>query len=135
MELNCVCARMRQVSRVVTQLYDRALEPSGLTAMQFAILMTLHGMGDARLTQIARGLKLDQTTATRSLKLMKDQGWVKERTAEDGRAKTLKLTHSGRAVLDKAQPLWQGVQSKMLARMGQGEWDRLKTALDGVVAD
>ena len=41
--MECTCMRMRRATRRVTQLYDRALEPAGLTVNQFGLLAYLHG--------------------------------------------------------------------------------------------
>ena len=41
--MGCTCMRMRRATRRVTQLYDHALEPSGLTVSQFGLLAYLLG--------------------------------------------------------------------------------------------
>ena len=38
---NCICANLRKASRVVTQVYDAALQPVGLNTGQFTLLATL----------------------------------------------------------------------------------------------
>src|SRR2546421_9516708 len=47
----CVCNTLRMVSRVVTQLYDDCLRPSGLRVTQFSILATVARLGEASLKQ------------------------------------------------------------------------------------
>ena len=42
---NCTCSRLRRAGRRVTQLYDQALGPAGLTIGQFGLLAYL-GVGD-----------------------------------------------------------------------------------------
>jgi len=37
----CIFMRVRRVARRLTQLYDRALEPSGLTATQYNVLAVI----------------------------------------------------------------------------------------------
>jgi hypothetical protein len=39
--LACSCLRLRQVNRKGSQIYDRALEPAGMTSPQFALLVHL----------------------------------------------------------------------------------------------
>ena len=41
----CVCNTLRMVSRVVTQLYDDCLRPSGLRVTQFSILAAVARLG------------------------------------------------------------------------------------------
>ena len=41
----CACARLRKAARAVTQFYDQALKPAGVTPNQFTILATLERSG------------------------------------------------------------------------------------------
>src|SRR5947209_14739135 len=66
----CVCNTLRMVSRVVTQLYDDCLRPSGLRVTQFSILAAVARLGEASLKQLEDELANDQTTLTRSLTLL-----------------------------------------------------------------
>jgi len=66
----CVCNTLRMVSRVVTQLYDDCLRPSGLRVTQFSILAAVARLGLASLKQLEDELAIDQTTLTRSLTLL-----------------------------------------------------------------
>src|SRR5439155_16223391 len=64
----CVCNTLRMVTRVVTQLYDDCLRPSGLRVTQFSILAAIARLGEASLKQLEDKLAIDQTTLTRSLR-------------------------------------------------------------------
>src|SRR6266436_3988530 len=66
----CVCNTLRMVTRVVTQLYDDCLRPSGLRVTQFSILAAVARLGEASLKQLEEDLAIDQTTLTRSLSLL-----------------------------------------------------------------
>src|SRR5437879_12400467 len=70
----CVCNTLRMVSRVVTQLYDDCLRPSGLRVTQFSILAAVARLGEASLKQLEDELANDQTTLTRSLTLLEGDG-------------------------------------------------------------
>jgi len=50
------------VTRVVTQLYDDCLRPSGLRVTQFSILAAIARLGEASLKQLEDELAIDQTT-------------------------------------------------------------------------
>ena len=67
---SCVCSALRVVSRAVTQLYDEALQPSGLRVTQFSTLATIAPRGEATPRQLECMLVIDQTTLTRSLNLL-----------------------------------------------------------------
>jgi len=77
----CVCDTLRRVTRVVTQVYDEMLRPSGLRVTQFSILDTIARMGEANLRQLENTLAIDQTTLTRSLKLLEEGGPDRARSA------------------------------------------------------
>ncbi len=73
----CVCNTLRMVTRVVTQLYDDCLPPSGLRVTQFSILAAIARLGEAYLRQLDDTLAIDQTTLTRSLNLLEGYGVTK----------------------------------------------------------
>src|SRR5713101_787089 len=76
----CVCNTLRMVTRVITQLYDDCLRPSGLRVTQFSILATIAHLGEASLKQLEDELTIDQTTLTPSLGLL-ERGGVIERAS------------------------------------------------------
>src|SRR2546428_11883432 len=59
----CICSTLRMVSRVVTQLYDDVLRPSGLRVTQFSIPATFARLSEANLKQLEHALAIDQTTS------------------------------------------------------------------------
>ena len=85
----CVCNTLRMVSRVVTQLYDDCLRPSGLRVTQFSILATVARLGEASLKQLEHELAIDQTTLTRSLTLLERAGVLERGSHPDGRIKAM----------------------------------------------
>jgi MarR family len=91
----CVCNTLRMVTRVVTQLYDDALRPSGLRVTQFGILATLGRLGGANLKQLEERLAIDQTTLTRSLNLLERDGVIERSANPDGRIKAMRLPRRG----------------------------------------
>ena len=64
---NCLCFNLRKAARALTQTYDAALKPAGVTAPQFALLSTLAGYGPVSLSDLAAALGMDRTTLTRNL--------------------------------------------------------------------
>ena len=118
----CVCSTLRMVSRAVTQLYDDILRPSGLRVTQFSILGAIARLGDANLRQLEHTLAIDQTTLTRSLKLLERNGAIDRVPHPDGRIKAMRLTAKGRRVLEIARPLWAQAQHKVLRELGTKAW-------------
>ena len=120
--LPCVCNTLRMVSRVVTQLYDDVLRPSGLRVTQFSILTSIGRMGEANLKQLEDTLAIDQTTLTRSLNLLERDGVIERASHPDGRIKAMRLTSKGRRALAAARPLWAKAQDKVLRELGTNAW-------------
>jgi len=118
----CVCDTLRMVTRAVTQLYDEILRPSGLRVTQFSILVSISRIGEANLRQLEDRLAIDQTTLTRSLKLLEQQGVTERVPHPDGRIKAMRLTRKGRRALEVARPLWAQAQRKILRELGAKAW-------------
>src|SRR3989442_1087806 len=118
----CVCSTLRMVSRAVTQLYDDILRPSGLRVTQFSILGAIARLGEANLRQLEHTLAIDQTTLTRSLKLLERNGAIDRVPHPDGRIKAMTLTSKGRKALEAARPLWARAQDRVLRELGTTAW-------------
>ena len=118
----CVCSTLRMTSRVVTQLYDDCLRPSGLRVTQFSILAAVARLGEANLKQLEDELAIDQTTLTRSLTLLERDGVLERASHADGRIKAMRLTSRGRRALEVARPLWAQAQGKVLRELGTKAW-------------
>ncbi|MGH8807802.1 MAG: MarR family winged helix-turn-helix transcriptional regulator [Noviherbaspirillum sp.] len=117
--LPCYCGSIRQASRIVTQLYDQALKPSGLKITQFGILRLLHAYPGLTTGQIASALAMDSTTLTRTLKIIHDSKWINVAPGDDRRERHWTITQSGRERMQEALPLWKDAQ-KEFARMTSG---------------
>jgi DNA-binding MarR family transcriptional regulator len=121
----CVCGNLRAVSRAVTQVYDEALQPCGLRITQFSLLSTIARLGPIAVTKLAQTLILDQTTTTHNLKLLEQQGWIERAVGPDQRTRLLVLTEPGRQILEKAFPLWEEAQSRIVNGFGQERYRNL----------
>jgi len=110
--LPCYCGSLRQAARVVTQLYDHKLKPSGLTITQFGILKLLAARPNLSTGNLAGAMAMDSTTLTRTLKIIQDNRWIVVATGEDRRKRCWNITATGQERLKQAEPLWQGAQDE-----------------------
>src|ERR1700754_1392122 len=122
---SCLCDALRQTTRRVTRTYDDALRPVGLRITQFSVLAYLAREGEARVRDLGAGLLLEETTLTRSLRPLEQQGWLKVRPGEDRRERYVSITERGRGLLARAVPLWQGAQQRMRERVSASTWDAM----------
>ncbi|HVO34347.1 MAG TPA: MarR family transcriptional regulator [Gemmatimonadales bacterium] len=118
----CVCNTLRMATRVVTQLYDDVLRPSGLRVTQFSMLAAIARLEEASLRQLEDALAIDQTTLTRSLALLERDGLTARVANPDRRIKAMRLTARGRAAFEAARPLWRRAQDQMLRELGPKGW-------------
>ena len=116
----CLSANLRKAARVATQLYQDPIRDSGLQGTQFTLLAALNGFGTCTLSELAAWVGIDQTTATRSIELLRRDGLVEVRPdAVDRRVRKLALTSAGRAALGAALPGWRDAQRHAVERFGR----------------
>ena len=119
----CSCLRLRRTTRRVTQIYDRLLEPAGLTVNQFGLLARLYG---ARLRgeilaigTLAERVGMDPTTLNRSLKPLEAERLVANATdPADRRVRAVLITERGVAKLEHAVPSWRQAQAQIDEALG-----------------
>jgi DNA-binding MarR family transcriptional regulator len=120
-----MCANVRRAARALTQRYDEALRPLGLTITQFTILQALSLAGEPTQGQLGEILAMDSTTLTRTLDIMNRNGWIGKHYGTDRRERRLRLTRAGEAELNRAVPYWRSAQEALRLRLGKQRWDDL----------
>jgi DNA-binding MarR family transcriptional regulator len=75
---NCLLTRTRQISRVVTAIYDEAMRPFGINSSQFTLLVLIMELGPLSRSDLGRRNHHDRSTLTRNLQPLISQGWVSE---------------------------------------------------------
>jgi DNA-binding MarR family transcriptional regulator len=138
--MGCTCLRMRRAARQFTQIYDHALEPAGLTVMQFGLLANLLGASFKRpdgssIGLLAEQLGMDPTTLNRNLKPLKARGLVKDQSdPSDGRLRLVRITEKGRHQLHNAMALWRQAHTKVEQTLGRKQRLALNESLDRSMA-
>ncbi|MBR8839796.1 MAG: winged helix-turn-helix transcriptional regulator [Stigonema ocellatum SAG 48.90 = DSM 106950] len=129
---SCTCFSLRKSARVVTQLFDEIMAPSGLLVTQFSILSVVAAMKESTMNQLAQYLVMDRTTLTRNLKPLERQGLIQIKPGLDKRTRLISLTELGVAALHKALPLWEQAQTLMVSQLGQERWESLMLHLSDI---
>jgi DNA-binding MarR family transcriptional regulator len=118
----------------VTQLYDRALAPFGITVSQFSMLSRLNRLGPTSINALAKEMLVDRTTLTRNLRPLERDGLLTlAADPNDGRSRLLKLTAAGVKRLERARQGWQSAQKQFEQAYGAERTAALRTLLQGVV--
>lgn len=111
-KMPCYCGSIRQASRLVTQIYDNALRPSGVKITQFGILRLLSARPGLTTGEIAGALAMDSTTLTRTLKIIQDNAWIEAAPGADRRERRWTVTPVGMERMEVALPLWKAAQKE-----------------------
>jgi DNA-binding MarR family transcriptional regulator len=115
----CIAVRVRLINRVITALYDEALRPLGLRVSQGNILVAVARMGKAKPSEICRMLRIEKSTLSRDVELMKRAGWLESEPPEGGRNQVLRITPSGMKLVRNAQPAWKKAQAEATRLLGE----------------
>lgn len=127
----CLCLSTRQTASALTSHYDRAFAETGLSTTQAALVLNIHRMGQTNITELARTVKLDKSTLTRTLAPLLRQGYIHSETGERRRETILSLTELGQRTADLAEPLWEATQAELISFLGGEEkaWKFVETLL------
>src|SRR5829696_2539941 len=99
----CLAVRLRALNRALTAVYDDALRP--------------HRLGTAQPGDLCRLLRMDKSTLSRDVEVMRRNGWL-EVEDRSGRSRPLRITPAGEALLAQVVPTWQQAQERARTLIG-----------------
>lgn len=125
----CLATRVRQLSRIITRVYDDAMRPLGITASQYTLLTQLAARDGITAVEIGGDLDIEKSTLSRNLKRLLALGHIVMDPPAGRRGRGLHLTPKGQAVIKDAFPIWQAAQVRTTGVMGQNS----REVLDGLL--
>jgi DNA-binding MarR family transcriptional regulator len=125
-QLPCACQNLRRLSRIVTRIYDEELRRAGLEITQFGLLTALAQTGEVSQKRLSAGFAMDSTTLTRTLGLLRKQGWVRARRGRDRRERLFTLTGTGKRLMAMAQPHWERAERRLRKEVGDAGWKNVE---------
>ncbi|WP_030273105.1 MarR family winged helix-turn-helix transcriptional regulator [Streptomyces sp. NRRL B-24484] len=136
-----ICFSLHAASRAFDSVYRIVLKDLGLTYPQYLVMLVLWEHGDLPVKKIGERLRLDSGTLSPLIKRLEAAGRVRrERSAEDERSVTVRLTEEGAALREQALEAVprrilrsSSVTVEELARLQQ-LLGRITTALDEAAA-
>jgi DNA-binding MarR family transcriptional regulator len=114
---NCLCRRVRSLSRRLTKVYDDALRALGLTANQLTVLAAIERLGSVSSGELGEILGMDKSTVSRTVRRMIDNQWLALSVSETSAGRDLATTPQGRRLLGRAYTRWQQAQQKTAASL------------------
>jgi DNA-binding MarR family transcriptional regulator len=112
---------LRRISFKVNELYDKALKPVGLSATQYSLLVNLGREEGCCTCELAERVKLEKSTLVRTLKPLLQNGIIVDKSTGKERRRCLYLSSAGDDLLEKAFPLWQKAQEKVITKLGMSQ--------------
>ncbi len=109
----CLCTSLREAALSLTELYDRALVPSGLKITMFRLLRRLQNAGPSTISEFAPIVNLDRSTLGRNLKVLERDGLVTLACGKDERSKVIHLTKKAEEAIEIATPYWEKTQHQV----------------------
>jgi len=129
----CVALRVRFLSRVITNLYDRALQPLGIKINQATILVLLELSGESGPADIGNVLQMEKSTVSRNLDRMRKKGWIKVMNKDAGISQVITVTAKGRKLLAAFHGEWAKVQKKASELLGGEGIAAVRKLHDGLI--
>ena len=126
----CLATRVRQLSRIITRVYDDAMRPLGITASQYTLLAQLAARDSITAVEIGHELDIEKSTLSRNLKRLLVLGHILMDPPAGRRGRGLHLTPKGQAILKDAFPIWQDAQTRAVSAMGAES----RNVLDGLLS-
>jgi DNA-binding MarR family transcriptional regulator len=128
--MGCSSQKLRQLSRKVSQHFDRIVADAGLKTTQYSLLSNIVQYGPVHPGDLAAQLEMDASTLTRNLQPLVAQGWVEVGPGDDGRSRFVTATALGREKRTHAQRDWKRAQVAFNARLGDERVVRLHALIE-----
>ena len=130
----CTNLKLRQLSRRVSQHYDRIVGTVGLKTSQYSLLSHIVTLGPIRPGDLAGRMEMDASTLTRNLQPLVAQGWVEVGPGDDGRSRLVTATEAGREKRSEAQREWKRAQLSLNDKLGIDRVAHLHAQIDECLA-
>jgi DNA-binding MarR family transcriptional regulator len=114
----CSNAKLRQLTRRVSQHYDHEMGKIGLKTTQYSLLSHVVHRAPIRPGDLAKAMVLDASTLTRNLKPLVTAGWITVGAGTDSRSHLVGITEAGREKRVEAQRRWKAAQESLNALLG-----------------
>jgi len=115
----CIAGRVRLLNRVITNIYDHALQPLGIKISQANILVMLSLTDQASPVDIARVLSMEKSTVSRNVERMRKKGWIDVADQDKGLSQVITVTPKGRKLLATAHVEWRKAQKQAAELLGE----------------
>jgi DNA-binding MarR family transcriptional regulator len=126
----CTSFKLRQLTRRVSQHYDRVVSACGLKTTQYSLLSHIEQLGPIRPSDLAAAMAMDASTLTRNLQPLVASGWAAIGPGADARSRLVIATPAGRAKRAEGQREWKRAQLALNEQLGAARVAALHALLE-----
>ncbi len=133
--MRCYCATVRRLSRRLTEMYEQELSAVGMSPAQYELMSHLMARPGSSQGSLAVSVDIDQTTLSRNLKLLMEQGRVVSGVSKtDARRVEYRLSAQGIRDLKAAVRCWKRAMARVERELPHPErvWQSLAALGDAV---
>lgn len=131
---NCVCLRLRSVTRTVTSHFDAEMRRHGIRPTQWSILCALNGKKSWTMADLSEWLGMDRTTLIRNLKPLERDGLTNSSGRGKGSRVEIIITQEGRERIAQAISGWRVAQKNVIGTIGEKRWSAVLRDLEAVAS-
>ena len=130
----CAGCNSRLAARRITQFLDREMAGVRLSVAQLGLMAQIAVAPDDTLGALARRTGLEQSTLSRNLRTLEEEGLIEIAAVEaDLRRRAVWLTEAGARRLETAIPLWRKANANLARRLSPALAQRLAHAAEALV--
>lgn len=116
------------------RIIDTHMEPHGITAAQFKVMIIIAQFGVDTPAELCRHLSLDSGSMTRMLDRLEQKGLLlRKRCADDRRLVRLALTEDGQALADKLPEIGVNAMNQLAGALDSEELQTLEAILKKIL--
>ncbi len=131
----CLCLSAQRAARLLARRFDTVLRPFGLTNGQFSLMVALNQPEPPPIGRLAPFLGMDPSTLTAAVKPLARRGLLTiEPDAKDRRARRLRITPEGVALMRQAVEVWRQAHDQIDAALPSGLPGTIRGGLAQVAA-
>jgi DNA-binding MarR family transcriptional regulator len=115
---------MHRVLQLALDIYSEEAGADGPTQRQFAVMEAVAAKSGLTQTDLVRATGIDRSTLADLVSRMTTKGLLdRERSAVDARAKAVRLSEAGLALLESARPRVEAADKRIMALLPKGKRD------------
>jgi len=126
---------LRKIIQTIDMNSKKLVKRVGLTGPQLVILQEIANLGEVTAGEIAKAVSLSQATVTGILERMEKRGLLaRQRSKSDKRRIMVRITPSGKQILQEAPPLMQEAFIERFAGLQDWEQTMILSSLQRLVS-